>query len=547
VILWSLALTLSTAGPFSIRFEDRTAASGIEWQHQTGGSGRRYIVETFGGGAIVLDYDIDGLPDLLFINGGPLPGHAGPRPRHALYRNRGDGTFDEVTEAAGITAPEYGMGGAAADLDNDGDVDLYLTGFGPDVLYRNNGDGSFTDATADSGLGDPGWSTSAAWVDLDGDGFLDLYVARYLDFTMENHKRCTSGTKGIEAFCHPQEYDGVLDLLYRNLGDGRMAAVDLATAHGRDDGRGKGLGVVAGDFDRDGDPDLHVANDTTRNFLYRNDGDGRLVEIGLVAGVGYNEEGLPEAGMGTDWGDFDRNGLLDLVVTNFDFERNTVYRNLGGGLFMDYTSAVGLGHLSLTELGFGCDWADFDNDGWVDLVVTNGHILDNIAEIQTNLSHTEPAQLFHNVRGKLQDRSDSVGSALRRPRVGRGLATLDYDGDGDLDLALANNGGPAELLSNQGGNRSGWVALDLIGVRSNRGGVGARLEAELEGLPWVEEVRAGSSYLSQNELAVFVGLGESLEVDLTVQWPSGASEELKGLAARRRYWVKEGSGVLGAR
>jgi len=550
--LWALSQAASMKGSAStsdkdsspIRFEDVTASAGIQFTHDRGASDRRYMVEIAGGGVIVLDYDGDGLPDLYFVNGAPLPGSTGPAPGNALYRNRGDRTFVDVTDAAGVRGGGYGMGGASADIDNDGDSDLFVTAFGPDLLYRNNGDGTFTEVSAKAGFGDPRWSTSATFVDINADGLVDLYVCNYLDFTLENHKRCFGLGKKIEAYCHPEEYNGVGDLLYLNRGDGTFQDIS-ETAGVVNPAEGKGLGVVAGDYDNDGDPDLYVANDTTRNFLYRNDGGGNLTDVGLESGVGFNEKGLPEAGMGTDWGDMDRDGWLDLIVTNFDFEKNTLYRNLGGGLFIDGTSAAGLGDRSMTELGFGCDLADFDNDGWLDLAIVNGHILDNIAEIQPNLTFAQPGQFFRNVGGRFQDLSLRVGEPLRRERVGRGLATLDFDRDGDLDLVLANNGGPAELLRNDGGNAKPWVGIRFVGVQSNRDGIGARAETELSGLPVIEEVRAGSSYLSQNELTVYLGLGRGAEaVDLRVRWPTGKVDKLPTLPVRAVYVVKEGVGVV---
>ncbi len=396
------ALSSGTRSPLT--FVDVTRKAGISFHHQQGASGRRYMVEIAGGGVLVFDYDGDGAPDLYFVNGAPLPGDPEPPRPSALYRNVGGGRFVNVTREAGLEGHGYGMGGSAADIDDDGNVDLLVTAFGANHFYRNRGDGTFVDETAAAGLGDERWATSAAFFDADADGFVDLYVADYLDFTLETQKVCVSPTKGIVSYCHPQEYPGMVDRFYGNRGDGtftdRTEESGIAVSAG-----GKGLGVTAADYDDDGDVDVYVANDTTANFLFQNDGHGRFREVALESGVAFNEEGLPEAGMGTDWGDFDRDGRLDLVVTNFDFETNTLYRNLGGGFFFDATTAAGLGDRSLTELAFGCDLADFDNDGWLDWIVTNGHILDNIAEIQPNLSFAEPGQFFWNRGGKFEDLS----------------------------------------------------------------------------------------------------------------------------------------------
>jgi hypothetical protein len=526
-----------------VTFTDVTARAGIAFRHDHGGSGRRYLVETFGGGVVAFDYDSDELPDLFFVNGSPLPGTEHPRRGNVLYRNLGDGTFRDVTGEAGLGGEGYGMGGAATDVDGDGDQDILVTAFGENQLYLNNGDGTFRSVGKERGVADGKWSASALFFELDGDGFLDLYVANYLDYTIATHRECVSPTAGISAYCHPQEYEGVADVLYRNRGDGTFEDVSSrAILSGPENG--KGLGLVALDFDDDGDSDVYVANDTTRNILYRNDG-GRLTDVGVEAGVAYNEQGLAEAGMGVDAGDVDRDGRLDLAVTNFDFENNTLYRNLGGGFFFDATSAFGLGAVSLTELGFGCDFVDLDNDGWLDFVVLNGHILDNIAEIQSNLSFAQPGQVFRNEGGRFRDTTASSGSAIATPRVGRGLATLDYDLDGDPDLAIASRGSEAELLRNDGGNGGAFLGLRLVGVASNRDGVGARLSLELDGRPWVEELRSTSSYLAQNEMILHVGLGNSTKAEeLALRWPSGRVDRIERLEAGRRYVIKEGVGVI---
>ena len=529
-------------------FVDRTQDAGIRFHHEDGGSGRRYVIEIVGAGVAVFDYDGDGWPDLFFVNGHPLPGDpGGATVGNRLFRNRGDGTFRDRTEAAGLLDPgearHYGMGALAGDLDGDGDPDLLVTHFGEERLFRNQGDGTFREVPGAGGATDPRWTTSAALFDPDGDGDLDVYAANYLDYALERHRDCVSPVRELLAYCHPQEYPGAADSFFENLGDGTFRASPVP---GSEDG--KGLGVVVSDLGGDGTPDVHVANDTTPNFLFRTrsgPGGVEFREEGLAAGVAYNEEGLPEAGMGNDFGDVDRDGLVDLVVTNFDFETNTLYRNLGGGLFLDATASFGIGSESLTELAFGCDLADFDNDGWLDLVVANGHILDNIARIQSNLTFAQPGQVFLNERGRLRRSRESEG-AFARPRVGRGLASFDYDRDGDLDLVLANNRGPAELLENQGGAEAGKaVGFLLIGTDGNREGVGALLRLEGGGVSQREERRIGASYLSQHDPVVWFGVGDSaVAEEVGIRWPSGKEESLGSLPAGAVHILKEGVGRI---
>jgi hypothetical protein len=527
-------------------FVDRTEAAGIRFHHEDGGSGRRYVIEIVGAGVAVFDYDGDGWPDLFFVNGHPLPGDpGGATVGNRLFRNRGDGTFEDRTEAAGLLdaaeARHYGMGALAGDLDGDGDPDLLVTHFGDERLFWNRGDGTFREAPGAGGATDSRWTTSAALFDADGDGDLDVYAANYLDYAIDRHRDCVSPVRELLAYCHPQEYPGAVDSFFENLGDGTFRASPVPGSE-----NGKGLGVVVTDLGGDGAPDVHVANDTTPNFLFRTVSGPEgvaFLEEGLASGVAYNEEGLPEAGMGNDFGDVDRDGLMDLVVTNFDFETNTLYRNLGGGLFLDSTAAFGMGSESLTELAFGCDLADFDNDGWLDLVVANGHILDNIARIQTNLSFAQPGQVFRNDQGRLRRSRESEG-AFARPRVGRGLATLDYDLDGDLDLVLANNRGAAELLENRGGAEAGNAAgFLLIGTAGNREGIGARVRVDGAGLTQEEERRAGGSYLSQHDPVMWFGLGAAPGAsEVRVRWPSGKEESLGTLPEGAVHILKEGAG-----
>ncbi len=536
-----LALVLAIGGS-EPPFRDRTAEAGIRFHHEDGGAGQRFVVEIVGAGVLTLDYDMDGWPDLFFVNGRPLPGDrteatAGNR----LFRNRGDGTFADRTLEAGLLDPpdrlRYGMGGVAGDLDNDGDPDLLVTHFGSERLFENRGDGTFREVEGAGGASDPHWTTSAALLDADGDGFLDGYAANYLDYTLEEHRECVSPIRNLVAYCHPQEYPGVADSFFRNRGGLVFESLPVPGS-----GDGKGLGVSVTDLGEDGSPDVYVANDTTPNFLFRVEGDEtgvRFRENGLAAGVAYNEEGLPEAGMGTDWGDVDGDGRMDLVVTNFDFETNTLYRNLGEGLFLDATAAMGLGSVSLTELAFGCDFADFDNDGALDLVVTNGHILDNIQQIQSNLRFAQPGQLFWNRGGSFEA---APAGDFARERVGRGLATLDYDRDGDLDLALANNRGPAELLAGSGGGRVAGILL--VGVLGNRDGVGARITLEATGQ--VEERRAGSSYLAQHDPVLWFGLGDREDTGgIRIAWPGGRRESIPALASGEVHVVREGQGAVG--
>lgn len=549
--LAALALPASAAGPPGFVFVDRTAEAGIRFHHEDGGSGRRYVVEIVGGGALVFDYDEDGWPDLFFVNGRPLPGDpGGATVGHRLYRNRGDGTFEDRTLEAGLLdepeAATYGMGGVAGDLDGDGDADLFLTHFGAERLFENRGDGTFREIPDAGGASDPRWTTSAALFDAEGDGDLDIYAANYLDYSLDRHRDCVSPVRGLLAYCHPQEYPGAPDSFFENRGDGRFRAVPVPGT-----GEGKGLGVAVTDLGADGTPEIYVANDTTPNFLLRVEADGggvRFRETGFASGVAYNEEGLPEAGMGADWGDPDGDGRMDLIVTNFDFETNTLYRNLGDGFFLDATAAFGLGGESLTELAFGCDFADFDNDGWPDLAIANGHILDNIAEIQSNLTFAQPGQVFRNEGGRFRRAGESEG-ALAVPRVRRALASFDYDRDGDLDLALASNRGPAELLANDGGAALGGAfGLRLVGARSNRDGVGAVVTRRDGERTRREERQAGASFLSQHDPVVWFGIGAAADSgEVTVRWPSGVSETFSGFPAGWIQVLKEGQGVVGRR
>ena len=520
------------------KFVDATAAAGIHIAHVNGSSGRFYYVATYGSGAAFIDYDSDGDEDLYLVKGAVLPGFLERRvPKNVLYRNRGNGKFEEITEKAGIGDDGYGMGVCAGDYNNDGHVDLYVTNFGANVLYRNGGDGSFVDATETAGIGDERLSMSAAFADIDNDGDLDLYVSNNTDFTLENHKECRHGS--IRVYCGPGQYEGASGIMYRNEGDGKFA--DVTKEIGVYNDRCRQLGVVFGDYDSDGDADLFVANDMTPNFLFRNEGGGRFSNIGLDSGVAFSPDGKSEAGMGTDFGDYDRDGRLDIVVCNFQWEHCRLLKNERGDVFKDQIHESKLDEPTFSTLTFGTDFFDYDNDGYLDLFLANGHVEPNIEIIdRAGPSYAQRDQLFHNDKdGTFTDVSaDSPG--LATAWVGRGSATADYDNDGDLDLFVSNNNQRGLLLRNDGGNRQHWLSLRTIGTHSNRDGIGARIRVVAGALHQVEEVRSGSSYLSQNALRVHFGLGTHAQVDrVEIRWPSGIKQVLENVAADQILTVQE--------
>ncbi|MEE9227170.1 MAG: CRTAC1 family protein, partial [Acidobacteriota bacterium] len=531
-------------GESNLRFREVTGPAGIRFRHSNGASGKKFMPETFGGGVCLLDYDADGDVDIYFVNSADLPGYRSPAPpRNSLYRNDGDWKFVEVTGEAGVGDPGYGMGCTAGDYDNDGDTDLYVVNFGANVLYENLGNGRFREVTGPAGVGDSRWGASAAFADFDGDGNLDLFITNYLDYAVDRHRYCGNYRKGYHSYC-PDAYDPAPDVLYRNRGDGSFE--DVSVAAGVADDNGKGLGVVWGDYDNDGDADLYVANDISPNFLYRNNGDGTFTDVALAAGVAYGEDGKVQAGMGTDFGDYDNDGNLDIFVTNFDSETNSLYRNSGNGVFSDQSFLSGLGEVSLRFLGFGTDFADFDNDGDLDLFVNNGHILDDIAQYNDAIGYEEPNQLFENLGdGRFRDASAITGDAFRDERVGRGSATGDLDNDGDLDLVIVNLADGAQLYENIGGGGNHWLVVSLVGRESNRDGIGARIRLIAGSLEQVEEVRSGSSYLSQNDMRVHFGLGPATRADLLeIRWPSGRVERLRDLPADRFVILVEGEGAV---
>ncbi|HID11639.1 MAG TPA: CRTAC1 family protein [Candidatus Latescibacteria bacterium] len=507
-----------------------------------------YIVEAKGGGAAVfLDYDNDGWMDIYIVNGSKLEGFPpGREPRNVLYRNNGDGTFTDVTEEAGVGDTRWGMGCTAVDYDNDGDTDIYVANFGPNVLYRNNGDGTFTDVTEEAGVGDPKWSTGTAWGDYDGDGDLDLYVANYVDFDVDHLEKYRSRNiwHGIEVMAGPRGLEGAEDVFYRNNGDGTFTEV-TAEAGLVDRLKGYGFTVLFADYDNDGDLDIYVANDSVPNYLYRNNGDGTFTEVGLETGVAYSEDGREQAGMGAVFGDYDNDGWLDIFVTNFSDDNNTLYRNEGDGFFTDVTFQTGLGGPSLPFVSWGTEFLDYDNDGWKDIFVATGHVYPQVDLYDFGTTYKERNLLFHNNGdGAFTEVTGQAGPGMQVEKVSRGAAFGDYDNDGDIDVLVLNMGDMPTLLRNEGGNRNHWIKFRTVGTRSNRDGIGARIWVTAGGLTQMREVYMGSSFLCGNDIRVHFGLGRNTKVDLVrVRWPSGLVEEFRGLKANKLYILKEGEGV----
>ena len=540
----------------AVEYVDVAGPVGVDFRHVTGASGRRYFPETMGSGVGFVDFDGDQDLDIYFVNGAAFPGSEGSsNPVNALFRNDG-GRFVEAAREAGVDDPGHGMGCAFADYDNDGDADLYLTNYGANVMYRNEGDGRYRDVT-EASAADTTWSTGSTFIDYDNDGDLDLYVANYVHYDLADAGKdleaylATSRSgpeEGIEAYPHPRNFPGAEDHLYRNEGDGRFRAVNrLAGLVDTSAAAGRGLGVVATDYDNDGWSDLYVANDAVPNFLYHNEGDGRFTEIGELAGVAYGQDGQQEAGMGVDAADYDNDGHVDLVVTNFENEPNSLYHNRGAGFFPHASFPAGVGLVSLRYLSFGIGFVDYDNDGYQDLFVANGHVLDNASAFYESGSYAQPNQLLRNQgpddrgRFRFRDVSSRAGPALARARVSRGCAVGDYDNDGDTDIVVTNSGQRAALLRNEGGNSRHWLTISTRGGPSNRDGIGARIEVWAGGLYQVQEVRGSFSYLSQRDTRVSFGLGARTRVDsLRIRWPGGAVERLAGLRPDRFLTLVEG-------
>ena len=518
-----------------LRFTDITAELGIEFRHTNGERGEKYFIEPIGSGVALFDFDNDGDLDLYCVNGSTLPKIDTPMPpTNVLYRNDG-GVFTDVTNEVSVGDTGYGLGCCVGDYNNDGFTDLYVTNYGANVLYRNNGDGTFTDVADAAGVAGDQFSSGCAFVDIDADGYLDLYVVNYVQFDPATNPECTR--QRVRTYCTPEALPGSVDTLYRNNGDGTFT--DISEKAGIGATSGKGLGVVCGDIDNDGDVDIFVANDTTPNFLYRNEHDSlKMTEDALFAGVALSEEGRAYSGMGTNLGDFDNDGYLDIVITNFQDQTNSLYHNTQNGFFNEVSFAKGIGERSLPYLAWGVDFIDFNNDGWLDLFVANGHLDDNIAEIDPIGTYTQPNQLFLNNRGV--NFSEMPDATIAQRKVSRGTAFGDIDNDGDVDVVISNLKDSPTILRNDGGNASRWLNIELIGTHCNRDAIGARVMVVSGDLTQIREVKSGSGYISQNDLRLHFGLADAVRVDtLTVRWGCGKRQTLRDVETNQVLVISE--------
>jgi hypothetical protein len=537
------ALPATEAAAPGFKLVDVTGPAGIEFQHNSGAYGGKLLPETLGSGCAFLDYDRDGWQDILLINGMDWSGHKRQHSTLKLYRNNRDGTFLDVTRKTGLDLEMYGMGVAVGDYNNDGFPDILITCVGQNRLFKNTGNGTFVDVTQASGLGGrQALSTSALWFDFDRDGLLDLFVCNYVKWSPEHDVFCSLDGKH-KSYCTPEAYRGETCWLFHNRGDGTFE--DVTASSGIFDSSSKSLGVAMLDHDRDGWPDLLVANDTQPNKLYRNARNGTFKDVAVEAGIAFSADGKARAGMGVDAADFENSGAAGVAITNFDNEMIGLYRAAGNGTYEDVATAAGVGLPSKSTLGFGCLFLDADLDGWLDLLAVNGHIDDTVRNIRGNVGYAQPPQLFLNTgKNRFRDVSSEVGDDFRQPKVGRGLAYGDFDRDGDLDILITTNTGAASLYRNDqlAGNRS--IRFSLVGAKSNRDAIGAMVRIYYESTSQSRLVKSGSSYLSQSELPVTFGVGKHDRIDrVVIEWPSGRTEEYKNLAVGRAYECAEGKAI----
>jgi enediyne biosynthesis protein E4 len=535
------------AQPNPITFVDVAQSSGITFLHDNAASTEKYLIETMGSGCAWIDYDQNGLLDLYLVNGAATRVYTPKQPlRGALYRNTGDGTFTDVTTKAGVGAEGlFGMGVAVGDYDNDGFPDLLVLGYGRCILYHNNGDGTFTDVTTRAGLQNSDlWASSAAWFDYDNDGKLDVVIANYVDWSPEHNFYCGDRGPGMRSYCHPDDFHGQPPSLYHNNGDGTFTDVSKSSGVGLK--RGNGLGVVTFDYDGDGWQDIFIANDHMPNFLFHNNRDGTFREVGYMAGVAVSADGQFEAGMGTDAADTTGDGRLDLIVGHLDMQLARVYQNMGDQTFEDATLRSKISYATYHMSTFGTRFMDYDNDGSRDVFMANGHVLDNVQLYHEGTKYAEPKLMFRNTgHGVFENVSDRLGPDFQRPRVSRGAAIGDFDNDGDLDILVNNCGQPPQLLRNDGGNANRWLEILLVGTKSNRDGVGARIRVSAGDLVLYDERKGGMSYQSAQDPRLHFGLGNHATVDsLDIIWPSGIKTKLLNLKSNQIITVKEGVGLL---
>jgi hypothetical protein len=544
VVLCVAGAGLKPAQPVPASFVDVTAASGVQFHHYASQTAKKYMLEIMGSGVALFDYDNDGRLDIFFVNGAPIsdptplgtiPRKTDPKYWHRLYHQKPDGTFEDVTESAGVQGLGYGFGVAVGDYDNDGFEDLFVTEYGGNRLYHNNGNGTFTDVTEKAGVGGSGWSTSAAWVDLDNDGLLDLVVLRYVQWDFEDRLCMVNGT--IRTYCHPDNFKPIASLVYHNNGDGTFTEVSREIGLSKP---GKGLGIAIADYDRDGHIDIYVANDSMPGYLYHNKGNGTFEEVALLAGVGVTESGRTYAGMGVDFADYNNDGLPDLAVADMALETYALYENVGKGFFQYATDSSGLANITMQHSGMGLRFIDYDNDGRKDLLVSQGHVLDTVDLVNPHLHYREPMLLARNTGKGFEDVSATSGEIFHQAWAGRGLAVGDINNDGRMDAVVSTSEGPAHVILNETATPNHWLILKLTGHKSNSDAIGAEVKVVTARGAQYATVTTASSYLSSSDKRVHFGLGpESTVQKVEIRWPSGIFQTIYGVKADQSLAVEE--------